>query len=545
MTALGFAAYGAAATAIDHHLPNMIEQQLASRLMQRQDPTLWGPAAVPEASKRLGWTQPFADAYKALEEAESFAAEIAAEGFTHVILAGMGGSSLAPELIAADANVDTLTVLDSTDPAHVARVLDRDLSTTLMVVASKSGATAETDSQRRAFLQACLDAGLDAPKHVVIVTDPGSPLAQAAKDEGYRKIFYGDPDIGGRFSALSAFGIVPTVLAGINTRAVIDDAAAIADLLAADDKDNMAMQLAAALAGTEPLRDKLIFINHGTAQSPVLPGFGSWIEQLIAESTGKNGYGLLPVPAGPADYEANHALVDTLRIHLLSEDDDYSLAAGQDAIALYGPLGAQFFLWEAATSLACTFAHVNPFDQPDVESAKVAARKLLATELSTPQPRYVEGSIAQLPSCPFDTADNLKDALRQLTAAVKDTGYLSIQAYLDREADTALEDIRNQLAQNLARPVTFGWGPRFLHSTGQYHKGGPANGVFLQLTTTDQPELAIPGRSFGFGQLIQAQADGDASVLAGHRLPVLRLSLTDRIRGIEQLKELVASLKAV
>ncbi len=545
MTALGFAAYGAAATAIDHHLPTMIDRQLASRMMREQDPKLWGPEAVAEASKRLGWTQPFDDAYRVLDEAEAFAKELRAAGIEHVILAGMGGSSLAPELIAADAQADTLTVLDSTDPAHVARVLGRDLRSTIMVVASKSGSTAETDSQRRAFLQACADEGLDAPKHVVVVTDPGSPLSETAQAEGYRKIFYGDPDIGGRFSALSAFGIVPTVLAGINTRAVVDDAAAIAELLSADETDNMALQLAAALAGTQPLRDKLVFINHGTAEAPVLPGFGSWIEQLIAESTGKNGYGLLPVPVRPEDYEANNPLPDTLRIHLLGEDDDYSVAEGQDGIALHGPLGAQFFLWEAATSLACTFAPVNPFDQPDVESAKVAARELLAGELTAPEPRFVEGSIALLPSGPFDTAQNLKDALRQLTAAVKDNGYLSIQAYLDREADTALEDLRDPLAQNLGRPVTFGWGPRFLHSTGQYHKGGPANGVFLQLTTTDQPELSIPGRSFGFGELIQAQADGDASVLAGHRLPVLRLSLVDRAAGIEQLKDLVASLKAV
>lgn len=545
MTALGFAAYGAAATAIDHHLPTMIEQQLASRMMQRQDPSLWGADAVAEASKRLGWTQPFNDAYRVLEEAEAFAQELRQDGFTHVILAGMGGSSLAPELIAADAQANTLTVLDSTDPAHVSRVLEADLSTTILVVASKSGSTAETDSQRRAFLQACTAAGLNAGQHVVVVTDPGSPLSQTAQQDGYRKIFYGDPDIGGRFSALSAFGIVPTVLAGINTRALVDDAAAIAELLGADEPDNMALQLAAALAGTEPLRDKLVFINHGTDAAPVLPGFGSWIEQLIAESTGKNGYGLLPVPVGPNDFEATNPLPDTLRIHLLGEDDDYSLAEGQDAIALHGPLGAQFFLWEAATSLACTFAPVNPFDQPDVESAKVAARELLASELTASKPRYVEGAIGQLPSGPFDTAQNLKDALRQLTAAVKDTGYLSVQAYLDRETDSQLEEIRDQLARNLGRPVTFGWGPRFLHSTGQYHKGGPANGVFLQITTTDQPQLPIPGRTFGFGELIQAQADGDASVLAGHRLPVLRLSLGERAAGIEQLKDLVASLKAV
>ncbi|MFC0580956.1 glucose-6-phosphate isomerase [Micrococcoides hystricis] len=545
MTALGFAAYGAAASAIDQHLPTMITQQLASRMMRDQDPTLWGPDAVDEASKRLGWTQPFEDAYKALDEAEAYAAQLREAGIEHIILAGMGGSSLAPELIAADAGAQTLTVLDSTDPAHISRVLDRDLSRTVMVVASKSGSTTETDSQRRAFLGACEEAGLHGPDHVVVVTDPGSPLAQTATEDGYRKIFYGDPDIGGRFSALSAFGIVPTVLAGIDTRAVVEDAAAIAELISEDDTDNMALQLAAALGGTQPLRDKLIIINHGTDVQPVLPGFGAWAEQLIAESTGKNGYGLLPVPVSPEAYEATHGLDDAIRIHLLGEDDDYSLAEGQDAIALHGPLGAQFFLWEAATSLACTFAPVNPFDQPDVESAKVAARKQLAEEPVPPAPNFAEDTIAMLPSGPFDSASSLQEALKQLTAAVKSTGYLSIQAYLDREADTELEQIRDTLAANIGRPVTFGWGPRFLHSTGQYHKGGPANGVFLQITTTDQPEHDIPGRPFGFGQLIQAQADGDASVLAGHRLPVLRLSLTDRAAGIRQLADLVASLNTV
>lgn len=545
MTALGFAAYGDAARAIEQHLPDMIDKRLASRMMVSQDPTLWGPAAEAEASKRLGWTVPFEDAEKVLQEAEAYAQELHAEGLTNIVLAGMGGSSLAPELIAADAGNKNLTVLDGTDPAFVTNALNQDLSNTVMVVASKSGSTAETDSQRRAFLAACDNAGLDAPRHVIVVTDPGSPLAELAERDGYRKIFYGDPDIGGRFSALSAFGIVPTVLAGINTRKVVEDAAAVVEMLAEDDEDNMALRLAAALAGTNPLRDKLIFVNHGTEAAPVLPGFGGWAEQLIAESTGKDGRGLLPVPVNPNEFEATSQLPDSLHIHLVGEDQDFEPEQNSHAVMLYGPLGAQFILWEAATSLACVLLEVNPFDQPDVESNKVATRAILDEKPPAPEPNFVEGAIAMLPSGPFDNANDLQTALKQLLVAVKPKGYLSVQAYLDRFNDQELESIRAEIADKLQRPVTFGWGPRFLHSTGQYHKGGPANGVFLQIVSTDQPELDIPGRPFSFGELVQAQADGDAGVLTDHKLPVLRLSLQQRQAGIQQLRELVASLNTV
>lgn len=254
-----------------------------------------GAPARDEAAKRLGWIDLFEDSRALVPDIAQLTRELRAEGVDRVVLAGMGGSSLAPEVIAATAGVE-LEVLDSTDPLQVSRALERDLERTVLVVSSKSGSTVETDSQRRVVEAAFRDAGIDPRTRLVAVTDPGSPLHAACESAGWRAVFTADPTVGGRFSALTAFGLVPTGLAGVDVAALLDDAEAVLDLLIADDEDNPGLQLGAALGGTRPLRDKLVFADHGSG----IAGLPAWIEQLIAESTGKDGTGLLPVVVAPA-----------------------------------------------------------------------------------------------------------------------------------------------------------------------------------------------------------------------------------------------------
>jgi len=528
---VGMSASGAAARAVDAHTPALVSEHVASRIAGR-DADLWGPAAAAEAATRLGWVDLPRTSRDLLPRISALRDELAAEGIDRVVLCGMGGSSLAPEVITATAGVP-LVVLDSTEPGQVARAIGTDLGRTVVVVSSKSGTTVETDSQRRAFEAAFAAAGIDPASRLVVVTDPGSELEAIATEGGYRAVFLADPEVGGRYSALSAFGLVPSGLAGADVRALLDDAAGVADALAADDPGNPALRLAAAIAGTDPLRDKLVLVPDGTRSE----GFGDWAEQLVAESTGKEGTGVLPVVvAGPGAPEVRNTAADVLLVRLT---EDVTEAA--DGVATWGPLGAQMLLWEHATAVAGRLLGINPFDQPDVESAKTAARALLDAQ-PEPEPADVTDDGIELRG-----TDSLLDGVTDLTGAVEallarldpDRGYLAVMAYLDRESDAHLVDVRPALAARTGRPVTFGWGPRFLHSTGQYHKGGPATGVYLQVTQATHRDVEVPDRPFTFGSLIAAQASGDAQVLAEHGRPVLRVHLTG---GAESLTRLAAAL---
>jgi glucose-6-phosphate isomerase len=272
---LELAARGAAADAIAAHVPALVADAFASRLFGK-DPTLWGEAAEEESAKRLGWTGLHRTSRPLLGEVAALREELADEGVDHVVLCGMGGSSLAPEVICATDGVE-LTVLDSSDPGQVTSALEDRLARTVVVVSSKSGSTVETDSQRRAFVDAFNRAGLDPTRRIVVVTDPGSPLDEQSRADGYR-VVNADPEVGGRFSAMTAFGLVPAGLAGADIEALLDGADAVADLLAADDEANPALRLGAAMAGTTPLRNKLVIVDQGSG----LVGFGDWAEQLVA-----------------------------------------------------------------------------------------------------------------------------------------------------------------------------------------------------------------------------------------------------------------------
>lgn len=527
---------GAASEAAQRYLDRLVADAFASRLFAG-DHTLWGPAAESESAKRLGWTDAARISAPLVAPILALREELAAQGVDRIVLCGMGGSSLAPEVLCRTAGVELVT-LDSTDPQQVRESVGtpEQLARTAVVVSSKSGSTLETDSQRRTFIDEFTKVGIDPADRIIIVTDPGSPLEAASKDAGLR-VFLADPNVGGRFSALTAFGLVPTGLAGVDIQALLDAAAAITPDLAADSPTNPALVLGAALAGGEPMKTFVGVVNDGAD----IVGFGDWAEQLIAESTGKDGKGLLPVVLTADAPEVGLPLPDVQLVRLVADAEE--TAALGDEINVSGSLPEQMLLWEVAVAVAGQIIGINPYDQPDVESAKAAARDLLEATPAPAPASFTEGAIEVRGTDAIVTGQQtVAGAIAALLAALPEGGYVAVQAYANRLELGELTALRDALAHRARRPVTFGWGPRFLHSTGQFHKGGPRVGVFLQLTVDEPSDLAIPERPFSYGELIHAQAAGDAQVLEGHGMPVLRLNLTDAAAGVAQLTALAGSL---
>jgi glucose-6-phosphate isomerase len=514
--------------ALEVEVQKLVTASVASRIAGKDD-SLWGAAAQSEASIRLGWVTSARDSQPLLPEIFALRDEFAAQGVNRFVLCGMGGSSLAPEVITKNAKID-LVVLDSTAPDQVSSALIH-LERTAVIVSSKSGSTVETDSQKRAFETAFKAAGIDPTERIVIVTDPGSHLDVASREAGYR-VFNADPKVGGRYSALTAFGLVPSGLAGVDITELLGSAVSASELLGSDSTENPGLWLGALLGRSlngSALKDKFLIESDG------LNGFGDWVEQLVAESSGKEDKGILPVVVSAEAPETSNLPADTLLIRFASE------VVGNADAAFSGNLGELFLLWEYATVIAGYLQGINPFDQPNVESAKVAARALLDSPASSAEVDYVDSGIA-VKSYGFDlSGSTLDSAVEQLLGLVNDASYISVHAYLNRMAYPQLETLRDALAKRTGRPVTFGWGPRFLHSTGQYHKGGPKQGVFLQLTTDFDSDLAIEGRPFSFGGLIQAQAAGDANVLKDNGLPVLTLRISNPLADLDRLKKVIAS----
>jgi len=514
---------------VDAELPGLTGSLIASGITAA-DPTLWGAAAEDEASRRLGWVRAVTVSRPLVSEITALRDELVAQGVTRVVLAGMGGSSLAPEVIAQSAGVP-LVILDSTAPGQVLSAIDGDaesggLEQTVLVVSSKSGSTIETDSAKRAFEAAFRDLGIDPVGRIVVVTDPGSPLEQSARADGYR-VFTADPTVGGRYSALTAFGLVPTGLAGVDIEDLLDEADATLLEVAIDSPENPALVLAAAIAGGGAhRRDKLGLVTDGSH----IIGLPDWIEQLVAESTGKDGTGILPVVLLPVSPELESKPDDVQVVRFVDDAEAFHLFERHTGeVLMSGSLGAQFVVWEYATAIAGRLLGIDPFDQPDVESAKEATRGLLDTQPAPTAPVFVDRGVEVRVSDPALAASGtVAGVLEALWRTVPAAGYVSVQAYVNRLELAQLAGLRELVAADSGRPTTFGWGPRFLHSTGQFHKGGPATGVFLQIIERTDVDLEIPGRPFTFGQLIQAQAAGDASVLAeGHGRPVVTLTLTD------------------
>jgi len=507
----------------------LISDGVPAALVAR-DPRLWGPGAAATAAVRLGWLNAPRASRSLLGSLAALAATAREDGLNNIVLAGMGGSSLAPEVISRTAGVP-LQVLDTTDPHQVARTLRDRPESTLVVVSSKSGSTIETDSHRRIYERVFASLGLS-PQQIarrfVVVTDPGSPLEKTAREAGYHVVL-ADPNVGGRYSALTAFGLVPTALAGVDVAQLLDEADAAAAVLAST-PDNPGLALGAALGGYALAgHDKAVLADCGSG----LTGFGDWAEQLIAESTGKEGRGILPVVVESENAPGFSPGPD---VHLIALGEPTSPA---DTV-VSGSLGGQLLVWEYAIAVAGRLLGLNPFDQPNVAESKDNTKQLLAEAgvgpLPAGQPAFIDGAVEVHGDVDFiNGATDLAGLLDAVLWSLPESGYLAVMAYLDRLGDADVKRLRNAVAARTTHPVTFGWGPRFLHSTGQYHKGGPQSGVFLQVTGEITEDVEVPGEPYSLGRLQLAQALGDLGALRRRGRPAIRLHLRDRRTGIAQL----------
>lgn len=501
-----------------------IKQAVAEHVAQRiwkRDPALWGGPGVPEIEDRLGWLNVTEAMQEQVGELKSLAAELLSEGYTDAVLLGMGGSSLGPEVIRLSfgdqAGGLKLTVLDSTHPDAILAVEQSiDLPKTVFIVSSKSGGTIETLSHYHYFKAKAQ------PEQFVVVTDPGSPLAALGEADGLRHIFLNPSDIGGRYSVLSFFGLVPAALAGVPVEALLKTAQAgeqaCSHFNAAD--ENSGLWLGATIGElARHGRDKLTFIV-----SPPIDSFGLWVEQLVAESTGKHGRGILPVAdeplVDPAAYGDDRVFVYLRNAENPSEELDQKVdaltSAGHPTLTLTThdatDLGRLFFIAEYAVAVAGWVLEINPFDQPNVQEAKDNTNKVLA---------------AGLPE--LAAADDA--ALKALIGDAKPPHYVAILGYLPTAGtenagiDEAISQLRKLIIEKTGVATTWGYGPRFQHSTGQEHKGGAPNGRFLQLVNTPVATLQIPGQSYDFTTLIDAASAGDLQTLRAHNLPAERVVL--------------------
>jgi glucose-6-phosphate isomerase len=507
----------------------LAEQASVAERLRAQDATLWGPPGTPEVENRLGWLTIAERMLAELGSVEAFAEELRTEGIADVVLLGMGGSSLAPEVLRRSfgtrAEGPRLHVLDSTDAEAIRATQGAvDLARTLFIVSSKSGGTIEPLSLFAHFWSLRPDG-----RSFAAITDPGSGLAELASARGFRRTFSGDPNIGGRYSALSAFGIVPGALMGIDVRGLLAGAPSAWDTRlggASAAGGSMSAQpagvwMGAALSALARAgRDKLTFV---IPQS--LPGLGLWLEQLVAESTGKRSTGILPVaeePLGDADAYGEDRVFAYLR-DVSSPDPELEGRVGELADAGHpvvtvptrGPqdLGRLFLLWELAVAVVGWGLEINPFDQPNVQQAKDATKRVLAEYESS-------GSLPEI-------ADGEQAAVRSMLLDSKPPEYVAIMAYTRPTADLdeAAAELRAAVRQATRATTTFGYGPRYLHSTGQFHKGGPKTGRFLQLMHDGPSDVDIPGAPYTFTTLKHAQAIGDLNTLRELGRPAERVTL--------------------
>jgi len=471
------------------------------------DPTIWGESATKEAAIRLNWVNLPEKSRELLPQLDALSAWSREFGHEVFILCGMGGSSLAPEVM-AQVYKKKLIILDSTDPAHVKSVLDQDLSKSCIIIGSKSGSTIETASQMAAANEQLIKQGLDPKNHFVVITDPGSPLDTQAMESKLR-VVNADPNVGGRFSALSAYGLTPAALIGIDISILLDDAYEAS--LAFTKPGSVVTQVAAALA------DKFFSFTGFLDTGSNVAGLSEWIEQLIAESTGKDGKGVLPITLRRKS---------SLNYPVISFD-------GSGSNSVEASLGEHFIFWQWVTALLGYLLGVDPFNQPNVTEAKEKTSALLSRwskgreEIS---PVFESENIAIYSSLQEKSVE-----LYLGKAIANSRGYLAIMAYLHRGADDQIKDLAPLLESKSKFPTTFGWGPRFLHSTGQFHKGGPSTGSFIQITAEYENAWPIAGRDFGFETLIMAQALGDMEALSSRGFSVIRFHLKNRKQGIAEL----------
>ena len=504
---------GKAMTKVDRTDSRYVALTQAHIRLADKDATIWGQDAQAEASIRLNWIDLPESSRDLLPALDALYAKHRDK--ETVILCGMGGSSLGPEVIAQSFK-KKLFILDSTDPNYVTHALNCDLEKAIVVVSSKSGSTIETASQRALFEAAFTNASLKPQDHIVIVTDPGSPLDKDSRANGFT-VINADPHVGGRFSVLSAFGLVPAALIGVDVSVLLDNASETKSAFIED--PTIVVDIAYLLAYCAG--QYLSFTDFGSQ----MPGLSDWAEQLVAESTGKNQVGRLPIVIEKGQDSPNV----------------FSIAyAGNADLVVDADLASQFIIWEWVTALIGAALAIDPFNQPNVTEAKEATSALLK-EWNGVLPTFTAPHKCGAVEI-FGTGSNLDNALKSFIQSIPSDGYVAVMAYLDRKDDAAIAQIRSELSMKIGRPVTFGWGPRFLHSTGQFHKGGQQNGAFLQITGDSNVDIAIPGQIFGFKTLLAAQALGDGKALASRKYPLLRFNFTNRSAGITELLNAVKAL---
>jgi transaldolase/glucose-6-phosphate isomerase len=560
---MGLGVYG---KSVDVRLKAWNAANVAERIW-RKDGTVWvadpdRAAQTPELTNRLGWLNLADEMLPEAEQLKTFAEEVKAAGFQEVVLLGMGGSSLAPEVYmktffkpddSSGAAGLPLIVLDSTNPDHVAAVTANlaDVAKTLFLVSSKSGSTIEMLSLYKHFYGLVSQAKENPGENFVAITDPGSGLEKLAKENSFRRVFNANPEVGGRYSALTHFGLVPAALVGVNLPRLLRRAQTMANACRNHALLNPGLQLGAAMGELALTgRDKITFFV-----SPKMAAFGAWVEQLIAESLGKQGTGILPV-VDEAITEPIFYNNDRLFVYIrLAGDDNAELdgkvevleAAGHPVIWIQTDeledLGQEFFRWEMATAAAGAVLKVNPFDQPNVESAKVKARELMAQfEQSGELP-------VETPTLDYDDIDaygpamgeTVTQALQAFLTGFRPGNYIAIMAYLPYEAevDAALNELRLRLRNRLRAATTVGFGPRFLHSTGQLHKGDGNKGLFIQLTHTPATDVAIPGEKYTFATLVAAQAQGDYNALKENNRRLIRFHIEKGQDLAEAIRKLI------
>ena len=548
-------------TAVQKRLSRLEEDQFTSRLW-RKDPSLWKKDAENQQTIRqgLGWLHGAEKMEAYLGVLSEFVSEIRASGFREVVYMGMGGSSLAAlafqQAFALGKNGIPLIVLDTTDPQTIMKIeRESPLSETLFVEASKSGTTAEPLAFGKYFYgKVKALKGEQAGKNFVAITDPGTPLVQLARDRSFRRVFFNFADIGGRYSALSYFGLIPAALMDLNIAELLIRALRMKHACnsCVPNRENPGVVLGVVIGElAKPGRDKVTFLMPESIST-----FGMWLEQLLAESTGKEGTGLLPVagePLGPPSIYGK----DRLFVHFrLQEEIDRAIEDGIAGLKRAGhpvitiqmddllDIGQEFFRWEMATATAGAILGINPFDQPNVQESKENTNHLLeevsrAGRLSAPDPNLREDPLQ------FYTTENRKSAeeyLKAFFAKAKPGNYIALQAYLPEkpEIHQRLQTIRIRLRDIFHLATTLGYGPRFLHSTGQFHKGGPNTGLFLQLTADDAEDTLIPGTAFTFGIFKRAQALGDFKALQEHGKCVMRVHLgKDDLQGLDAFSEIL------
>jgi transaldolase / glucose-6-phosphate isomerase len=547
--------------AVSATLREWTEQGKVERLWAR-DATLWTGA---DEASWLGWLGIVDEQVGRVGELRRIAEDVRQAGFTHVLLLGMGGSSLCPEVLRMTFGTlpgwPELSVLDSTDPAQVRACEARvDLGRTLFVVSSKSGTTLEPNIFKQHFFERVKQAigPGRAGDRFIAITDPGSKLEQVARADGFRHVCFGLPSIGGRYSALSDFGMVPAALIGLDVARLLDAAQAMARACGARVRaeENPGAVLGAILGvlGSRG-RDKVTLVA-----SPGIHDLGAWLEQLLAESTGKAGKGLIPVdrePFGPSDLYGRDRLFVYLRLHSApAASQDCAVAsleaAGQPVVRIEvsapDQIAAEFFRWEFATAVAGAILGINPFDQPDVEASKVATRRLTdAFEKTGRLPAetpILETEGIRLFADPRSAGElaaggwTLAGLLRAHFGRIRPGDYAALLAYVEMTAanEAALQGIRARLRDRYRVATCLGFGPRFLHSTGQAYKGGPSTGVFLQITSDDALDLPVPGQRYTFGVVKAAQARGDLEVLVDRGRRALRVHLgADVLGGLRTL----------